>query len=169
MDGETVLYDLFLGSDSLLETGMLLEEKNIPVPYVTLDVSDLHSTVYWRVSARDANNITWCTCPFRLTSVFKDWDISFDGFALYQNYPNPFNAETQVTFYLPKSAKVTLKIIDTSGRMVFLLDEGRYGKGIHTRAWNIAEFTDFQLSSGIYILQARLGSKVLHRKMMVVK
>jgi len=169
VDGETVLYDLFLGTDSLFENGIMIEKKNITKSTVTLDISDLHSTVYWGVLTRDKNNETWCKRPFRLTSVFNDWNISFDSFALYQNCPNPFNTETQVTFYLPQSSKVKMKIFDTSGRLVTVIANDFYTRGVHAFSWKISDSDNGELSSGIYILQAHLGTKVMHKKMMVVK
>ncbi|MFO7889711.1 MAG: T9SS type A sorting domain-containing protein [bacterium] len=169
VDGETVLYDLYMGTDSLFQKGLWLKEKNITTTHIILDISDLRETVYWGVAARDERNITWCTCAFRLTSVFKDWNISFDSFALYQNYPNPFNSETRITFYLPLSSEVRIQIFATSGRLVSVIADERFGKGVHALSWSITDSEECDISSGIYILQARLGSHVMHKKMMVVK
>jgi len=169
VDGETVLYDLFLSIDSLFDSGFIIEERNITETHVTLDISDVHTTVYWRVAARDENNTTSCLNPFRLTAVFEDWDISFDDVALYQNFPNPFNSETQITFYLPRSSKVKIKIFDSCGRLVSGVADDRFSRGVHSLFWNIYDIENYEISSGIYFLQAHLGKTVLHSKMMVVK
>lgn len=54
------------------------------------------------------------------------------GFGLHQNYPNPFNPETQVSFSLPVSAHITLRVYDTLGQMVMELINGTTPAGLHT-------------------------------------
>jgi len=169
VDGEKILYDLFLGTDSLFENGLMIEKRNIVQSHIILDISALHSTVFWKVAARDEHNTTWCLEPFRLTSVLKDWNVTFDDVALYQNFPNPFNTETQIPFYLPRSSHVKIKIFDTAGRLVSVMADDRFGRGVHALPCKIFDSDDSEFSSGIYILQARLGEKILHKKMMVVK
>lgn len=172
VDGESVLYDLYLGTDSLLKNGIVIKKLGITETAVTLNISDLHSSMYWGVAARDEHNETWCTSLFRINfgvSAVKDKNISLDNFTLYQNYPNPFNSETQITFFLPRSSKVKIQIFDTSGRIVAVIANERFEKGVHALSWNITDSEEGKISSGIYILQARLGSRVLRKKMMVVK
>lgn len=44
-----------------------------------------------------------------------------DNFVLNQNYPNPFNPSTNISFSIPKSSFVTLKVYDISGKEVSVL------------------------------------------------
>ena len=61
-------------------------------------------------------------------------------------YPNPFNPETNLTFNLPASGKISLKVFDIQGREVAVLVDGWYPSGIYE-----VPFNGSQLSSGTYI------------------
>jgi len=41
-------------------------------------------------------------------------------FELYQNRPNPFNGVTWIGFYLPEATVATLRILDETGRLVYM-------------------------------------------------
>ncbi|MCX8057606.1 MAG: T9SS type A sorting domain-containing protein, partial [Ignavibacteria bacterium] len=86
-------------------------------------------------------------------------------FNLYQNYPNPFNPNTTIKFSLPEKSEVTLKLYNSLGQEVKTLIDGKeFDRGIHNLIVNLSEF-----SSGTYIYQIRAGSKVLTRKMTLIK
>ncbi|HRE41800.1 MAG TPA: T9SS type A sorting domain-containing protein [Ignavibacteria bacterium] len=87
--------------------------------------------------------------------------VSFD---LKQNYPNPFNPFTQISFSIPKSDLVTLKIYDKLGREIqTLVNEfktaGNYSVG----------FMGDNLSSGTYYYRIQSGDFVSTKKMILIK
>jgi len=45
-------------------------------------------------------------------------DASEMGFTLSQNYPNPTTGQSEVTFTLPEAARVTLRVMDVTGKIV---------------------------------------------------
>ena len=49
-------------------------------------------------------------------------DTAADNFALYQNRPNPFRETTQIGFNLPVASEVSLKIYDTAGKLVKVIE-----------------------------------------------
>jgi hypothetical protein len=59
-------------------------------------------------------------------------------FELYQNRPNPFNDVTWIGFYLPEATEATLRILDETGRLVYLLRAG-FDKGEQYIAVNADE------------------------------
>ncbi|MBN1633100.1 MAG: T9SS type A sorting domain-containing protein [Ignavibacteria bacterium] len=98
-----------------------------------------------------------------VTNIVKVNEVAGD-FRLHQNYPNPFNNSTAISFDLPKSDFVTLKIYDVRGKEIAVpvneyLNYGRYK--INFDAGNLA--------SGIYFYSLQSGSLNLTRKMVLQK
>lgn len=68
-----------------------------------------------------------------------------DKFNLFQNYPNPFNPVTKITFEIPVSGLVSLKVFDILGKEVIQLINKNMTAGKYT-----ADFDAGNLTSGIY-------------------
>src|SRR5690606_24928583 len=66
-------------------------------------------------------------------------------FTLQQNYPNPFNPSTVISYELPVSGDVTLKVYDVLGNEIATLVNEEKPAGIYE-----VEFDGSMLSSGIY-------------------
>jgi len=113
---------------------------------------------------------------YRLKQIDRDGKFSYSKtvkisilgalkeFALSQNYPNPFNPSTMISYQLPTSNHISLKVYDALGREVATLvnevkEAGRYS----------ATFTASKLSSGIYFAKLQSGDKVHLKMMMLVK
>lgn len=85
-------------------------------------------------------------------------------FNLAQNYPNPFNPSTTISFSLPKSSFVAVKIYDMLGREVATLAAGDYAAGRHSLVWNADRF-----ASGIYFCRIEAGQYRGVKKMILMK
>ncbi len=85
-------------------------------------------------------------------------------FYLAQNYPNPFNPTTTISFSLPKSTFVTVKVYDILGREVATLAAGELGAGIHALIWNADRF-----ASGVYFCRIEAGQYHVSKKMILMK
>jgi hypothetical protein len=85
-------------------------------------------------------------------------------FALLQNYPNPFNPSTTITFELPKSSEVTLRVYDILGREVSVLVNERRDAGYHE-----VKFDGSGLSSGVYFYRIEAGSVVQARRLVFLR
>ncbi|MGH7595305.1 MAG: T9SS type A sorting domain-containing protein [bacterium] len=86
------------------------------------------------------------------------------NFSLSQNYPNPFNPSTTISFFLPSSQLVTLKVYDPYGREVETLMRGRIAAGSYE-----ISFDGSKLTSGIYLYRLQAGEYVETKKMILVK
>lgn len=84
---------------------------------------------------------------------------------LNQNYPNPFNPTTNISFSLPSTQKVTLKVYDLLGREVAtLLNNKQLAVGEAS-----VTFDASNLSSGIYVYQLTIGNLSVLKRMTLIK
>lgn len=68
--------------------------------------------------------------------------------ALLPPWPNPFNPRTNISFELPESAEVSLRVYDSLGRQVeSLLSYSTMPAGTHTLSWDAGQY-----ASGVYVL-----------------
>ena len=88
-----------------------------------------------------------------------------NDFVLEQNYPNPFNPSTTIRFAINESVPTSLKIYDVLGNEVEELFNGSTEAG---KVYNL-EFKAENLSSGIYFYRLETPTKILHRKMLLIK
>ncbi len=86
------------------------------------------------------------------------------AYSLEQNYPNPFNPTTEITYSLPESGNVELKIYDLSGREVDVLVQEHQSAGSYRLS-----IDGSHMSSGIYIYTLNTGNVHLTRKMILLK
>ena len=100
----------------------------------------------------------------KLTGVADAQSLLPKEFALAQNYPNPFNPSTQITYAVPKTAKVTLEIFDVLGRKVATLVNGVVTPGYYT-----ANFNASSMSSGIYFYRLSSPGVTFIKKMLLLK
>ena len=89
-------------------------------------------------------------------------------FSLAQNYPNPFNPSSLISYRLPVSGHVTLKVYDALGRNVATLVDKQQSGGSHTDQWDAAGF-----ANGIYFYRLALsgGNRTVSamKKMVLIK
>jgi Leucine-rich repeat (LRR) protein len=87
-----------------------------------------------------------------------------DKFMLSQNYPNPFNPTTRISFQLPRSVFVTLKVYDILGREVSTLVNENEAAGYYNLWFDASRF-----ASGVYFYRLTAGTFNQTKKMLVVK
>lgn len=97
-------------------------------------------------------------------------DIETPGdFNLEQNYPNPFNPQTSITYFLPKSAQVSLHIYDALGRTVYEVPQSWQTAGSHTILWQGVNMENIKLPSGIYFYTVQTREWQQTKKMLLVQ
>lgn len=87
------------------------------------------------------------------------------------NYPNPFNPQTTIEFTLPEaSANVNLAIYDLSGKMVkSFIDNEQRSQGTYSMVWDGTDQRGATVSSGVYLYVLRTETKMLTRRMTLLK
>ncbi len=86
------------------------------------------------------------------------------AFDLKQNFPNPFNPSTSISYEIPRSGIVTLKVYDLLGREVATLTSGNEQSGSHS-----VKFDGSHLASGVYTYRLQSGSFSRTRSMVLLK
>ena len=113
------------------------------------------------------------TYSYRLKQIDNDGTYEFSKvievnfgspikFELNQNYPNPFNPSTTISFTLPRSGNVALKVFNSIGEEVVTLTDGFIEAGVYTFNFNAKG-----LPSGMYISQLSTPEKTQARKMIL--
>jgi hypothetical protein len=102
------------------------------------------------------------------TTDVKEQGQVIRAFRLGQNYPNPFNPTTVISYQLPISSQVTLKVYDVLGRNVATLVNEKKQAGQYDVAFDAGK-----LSSGVYfyklIASGAAGDFIQTKKMLLVK
>jgi photosystem II stability/assembly factor-like uncharacterized protein len=134
---------------------------------------------YYRGVTFVAQNTGWAGNESALTGnnlIMYKWDgvfpSSFDqkitnkipkNFNLYQNFPNPFNPVTKISYSLPQSGLVRLKIYNVLGQEIQTL----VNKFQKAGEYNV-DFEAKNLSSGIYFYKLQVGSDYVQTKKMIL-
>lgn len=84
--------------------------------------------------------------------------------ALDQNYPNPFNPSTSFGYTLDATMEVTVRVYDLLGRQVATLVDGMQQAGSYR-----VTFDASHLASGMYIYQLETPTRVLSKRMILLK
>ncbi len=127
--------------------------------------------VDWRgnlyVGSDESTNAIFIISPSSTANTGKDRRSELD-FRLDQNYPNPFNPVTTITYSLPATSFVTLRVFDMFGREVVKLVDEKQIAGTYQTIFN-----GVAMASGVYFyrLTARSarGEFSDTRKMMLLK
>lgn len=99
-----------------------------------------------------------------ITGISSNGNEIPEKFNLSQNYPNPFNPVTNISFSLPKSGFVSLKVFDVMGREVASLVNKDVTAGSYT-----VDFDASRLSSGVYFYRLTSGEFSDTKKLMLIK
>jgi hypothetical protein len=90
--------------------------------------------------------------------------VSATQIALLQNYPNPFSSATTISFSLPASAPVTLRVYNSHGEEVVTLVNGEMDAGQHS-----VTFHGKNLQNGMYFYRLTAGKDMQSGEMAVVR
>ncbi len=71
--------------------------------------------------------------------------------------PNPFNPTVRLSFGLARGARVSLRVLDTSGRLVSTLLDGSVESGGHVVTWDGRAASGRRVGSGAYFFEMRSG------------
>ena len=86
------------------------------------------------------------------------------AYSLKQNFPNPFNPTTNISFSLPETGNVTIKVYNTLGAEIKTLLSESMAAGNH-----VVAFDATNLPSGIYFYSMNSNGFSMTKKMLLLK
>ncbi|HEX2787946.1 MAG TPA: T9SS type A sorting domain-containing protein [Ignavibacteria bacterium] len=100
-----------------------------------------------------------------ITNITKEiTSVNTDNYELKQNYPNPFNPSTKISFSIPQSNFVKLKVYNVLGKEVAVLVNENLARGTNEYAFN-----GTNLASGMYFYKIETNSYAQTKKMLLLK
>ena len=132
--------------------------SNSPKSYAFTDIPQGGTKFQYRLKQIDTDG------KYEYSSVVSINLNSPNQYALNQNYPNPFNPSTVITYSIPVSSNVTLKVYDILGRLITTLVNENQQAGSYT-----VNFDARDLSNGIYFYKIQSGNFVAVNKMLLLK
>jgi hypothetical protein len=127
----------------------------------------------WYITAicKSANSIaspksyfTTETGPANAIALEKKPEQALSSKLKFVVFPNPTTSSTTVSFSLPQSERVSIKIFDMSGRLIAIVAETAFAAGQHQLNWNA-----LNIRAGVYVLRLQTGNYSETRKLVVVK
>jgi hypothetical protein len=89
--------------------------------------------------------------------------------ALKQNYPNPFNGTTTIEYSVAEPSAVDLRIFDTSGRLVRILENKTRTPGTYSALWNGKDNLGHAVTSGVYFCRIKVNKFSQSRKIIYLR
>ena len=96
-----------------------------------------------------------------LTTSVKENQLAGSGLT---NFPNPVKSSTKISYQLPGSGSVSLKIYDALGKEKATLVNENQSAGMHT-----IDFDASDMPSGVYSYRLTFNDQVISNKMLLIK
>ena len=114
----------------------------------------------YKITPRDNNDYT----GYVPTGVKSDYSVIPTAYKLNQNFPNPFNPSTIISYDIPKSGIVSIRIFNVLGQLVRTLVNQSQTAGTHQVTFNASS-----LNSGVYFYSITADNFAQVKKMMLIK
>ena len=126
-----------------------------PSPIPTSYAGELTAIKAWissRISWMDANLPG--TCNVGITeSILTENSVSV--------YPNPFSTSFNVSFYLPNSQLLDIKVVDILGKLVKQIDRKEYTEGENNIEFNFGN----EIQKGMYLITIATKDGIVVKKL----
>jgi hypothetical protein len=83
-------------------------------------------------------------------------------------FPQPSRGAATIRFALPAPSRVSLRLYDLHGRIVWFTGDATYGAGVHDVRWNGCAADATPLPSGVYFLRLGACGTALTRRVTMV-
>jgi len=131
--------------------------SNSPNNYSFIDNKPLSGKSQYRLKQINKDGAFKYTKIIEVVSVILKYDLA-------QNFPNPFNPSTLITYSIPTSSNVILKIYNVLGKLITTLVNENQEAGSYK-----VNFDAGVLSNGIYFYKIQAGNYTAVKKMLLLK
>ncbi|HER43291.1 MAG TPA: T9SS type A sorting domain-containing protein [Candidatus Eisenbacteria bacterium] len=184
--GDTVDIEWTASDNAVVESIDIYYSVNGGADYTALATGEENDSIYqWVIPQELADSclvkvIAWDPSslsaedesdgPFYVTSVSTDAE-STPGYTnrLEQNYPNPFNGTTTIAYSIAERAEVDVRIYDTAGRLVSVLERATREPGRYSAVWTGKDGEGRAVASGVYFCSIKAGGFEDTRKIIYLR
>jgi len=131
--------------------------SNSPTNYSFIDIKSVNAKSQYRLKQIDKNGSFNYTKSVEAGVVILKYDLA-------QNFPNPFNPSTLITYSIPVSSNVVVKVYNVLGKLMTTLVNENKEAGSYT-----VNFDAAGLSNGIYFYKIQAGNFAKTMKMLLLK
>ena len=120
-----------------------------------LDLWDSSRKILITHNDENTNNVIYHFIELEnLTEVTKgNYNLRINKTRFYNAFPNPFNPTTILSFEIPKTTNVKLRIYNLQGKLIKEVLNGDYSKGQYKLQWNGRNSLNKEVSSGTYFVK----------------
>jgi photosystem II stability/assembly factor-like uncharacterized protein len=138
------------------------QQQNCNISGIIMNLSFINKTMGWVVGwhgeiLKTTNNGATFIKGNEVEEIISNYSLS-------HNFPNPFNPSTTISYSLPTTSMVQLKILDILGQEIATLVNEEKTPGNYSVEWNAT-----QLASGVYFYRIQAGNFVQTKKMILMK
>ncbi|MBD3225948.1 MAG: T9SS type A sorting domain-containing protein [Caldithrix sp.] len=137
----------------------------------TLQVTDVHATIQLKAGEFRIYTNKKLETPEMglLTDIIersKDIPVTFQ---LHSNYPNPFNPSTTIEYDLPKTSRVTLRVVNALGQNIVMLVNTKQNAGSYRTVWDGKSNDGSTVASGVYFYILQSDAFTQAKKMILLR
>ena len=150
----------------------------VPIPDSSLRASEnvlefRHVRNAWRSAGYDQwlvrNVRLWKPYNAKFVGVDRLNEIVSSRFILGDPFPTPFNAAVSVPIHVLKAERVSVRIFNLLGQRVSTLYEGQLEPGSYSFVWDARDSTGHQVTTGIYLVVAEVGTQFTTKRTVYIK
>lgn len=129
---------------------------------------------FWRIGAVNAGGSSPYSSVWMFTTgatgiAVHESEIIPASYALLPVYPNPFNAGATISWQLPETAAVTVRIYNSMGQIISELAAGMRAAGNYSARWDGCDDQGQSVTSGMYLCKFESGKHVFIKKMLLLR
>lgn len=83
--------------------------------------------------------------------------------------PNPSTGEVYLSYWLPNSGNVSLRVYNTAGQLIREVESGERVSGTHSIVWDGKNADGMRVSNGVYLIRLVSGNTSATQKITIIK